>query len=87
MKMKETIALNADMEHESGGFTGRKYRVVDTRYGHDVSEHDFPGDAERAARARPFSKVVSQPNRDTTPALRDIARRRMVKTNPDVDEE
>lgn len=85
MKLNEAVELQADIEHESGGFTGRKYRVVDTRYGHDVSEHDFPGDAEKAARARPFSKVVSTPNRATTPALRDMARSRMVKTSPDVD--
>lgn len=70
---------------DSSSFIGRKYTVVDTKYGHYISEHDNPEDAERSARARPYSKVVSQPRPENTPQVRDMARRRLVKTNPDVD--
>lgn len=70
---------------DSSSFIGRKYRVVDTKYGHYISEHDNPEDAERAAQARPWSKVLSEPDPAQTQEVRDIARQRLVKTNPDVD--
>lgn len=70
---------------DSSSFIGRKYQVVDTKYGHVISEHDNPQDADHAAQARPYSKVLSQPNPAMTPEVRDIARQRLVKTNPDTD--
>jgi hypothetical protein len=70
---------------DSSSFVGRRFTVVDTKYGHVISEHDNPEDAEHAAQARPWSKVLSQPNPAQTPEVRDIARQRLVKTNPDVD--
>ena|SRR5580765_6179902 len=70
---------------DSSSFIGRKYTVVDTKYGHYISEHDTPDAAEKSARARPYSKVISQPRLENSPVVRDMARRRLVKTNPDVD--
>ncbi len=70
---------------DSSSFVGRKYRVVDTKYGHYISEHDNPEEAEKAAQARPWSKVLSEPDPAQTQEVRDIARQRLVKTNPDVD--
>lgn len=88
MKIKATTELYgqaAGGQSDSSSLIGRKYRVVDTRYGQDVSEHDTPEEAEHAARARPYSKVQSQPDLSRTPAVRDMARARAVQTNPDVD--
>lgn len=78
-------AQAAGGQTDSSSFIGRKLRVVDTRYGHAISEHDNPEDAERAARARPYSKVVSWPRPENSQKLRDMARARAVKTNPDID--
>lgn len=88
-KMEETIALYgtaAGSQTDSSSLVGRKYKVVDTKYGHIIGEYDFPEDAERAAQARPYSRVItSEPSIVQTPAVRDIARQRLVKTNPDID--
>jgi hypothetical protein len=82
---KQRKKLRGAGQTDSSSLIGRKYQVVDTHYGHVISEHDNPEDADHAASARPFSKVLSQPNPAMTPEVRDIARRRLVKTNPDVD--
>lgn len=78
-------ATAAGGQTDSSSFIGRKYRVVDTNYGHYVGEYDDPEEAERAALARPYSKVVSNPDPAQTQEVRDMARKRLVKTNPDVD--
>lgn len=87
MNLAATVAMKKKLragQSDSSSFVGRKYRVVDTRYGHEISEHDNPEDADHAAQARPYSKVLSYPNPAQTPEVRDIARRRLVQTNPDV---
>jgi len=84
-KLQPYFKLDSAGQSDSSSFIGRKYTVVDTKYGHYISEHDNPDEAENAARARPYSKVVSQPRPENTPAVRDMARQRLVKTNPDVD--
>ena len=89
MNQKSQIELlkgqAAGGQTDSSSFVGRKFRVVDTKYGHAISEHDDPAEAEKAARARPYSKVISWPQIEKTQQLRDIVRQRQVKTNPDVD--
>lgn len=70
---------------DSSSFIGRRYRTVDIKYGHEIGEYDNPEEAEHAAQARPWTKVLSEPNPAQTPEVRDIARRRLVKVNPDVD--
>lgn len=88
MNQKSQIELTsaaAGGQTDSSSLVGRKYQVVDTKYGHVISEHDNPEEAETAARARPWSKVVSYPNPANTQKARDMARQRLVKTNPDVD--
>ena len=90
MKQKETTMFGqaAGGQTDSSSFVGRKYYVQDNPavgYGHVISEHDNPEDAERAMLARPNSKVTSRPLPQFTPEVRDRARQRLVKTNPDVD--
>lgn len=89
MKLKSQVELMksaaAGGQTDSSSLIGRKYRVVDTRYGHVISEHNTPDEAEYAARARPYSKVLSEPEPSQTQEVRDMARRRLVKTNPDID--
>jgi hypothetical protein len=72
-------------QSDSSSFIGRKYRVTDTKYGHSIGEYDDPETAEHAARTRPYSKVTSWPQPENSQKLRDIARKRQVKTNPDID--
>lgn len=82
----------------SSSLIGRKYYVTLKQDGsspaarypqiHDprvVSEHDTPEEAEKASLAMPYTKVTSEPRREETPEIRDIVRRRAVRTNPDVD--
>ena len=78
-------AAAAGGQTDSSSFVGRKYTVVDTHYGHPISEWDDPDSAEKAATGRPYSKVLSRPLPQFTPKVRDMARQRLVKTNPDVD--
>jgi hypothetical protein len=84
-KRKKKLRGAAGGQTDSSSFIGRKYVVQDIRYGHLIGEYDTPEEAEHASLARPYSKVMSQPNPAQTPEVRDIARRRAVKTNPDVD--
>jgi len=71
---------------QSGGSSqlGRRWKVVDTKYGHTVSDHSTYDEAENASLARPYSKVVSYQTPSETPEVMEIARQRMVQTNPDV---
>ena len=87
MKLNAQIELTADAaggQTDTSSFVGRKYYVVD-RYGHAAGEYDDPDEAERAAQMNPWHKVVSKAKATQTQELRDIARQRLVKTNPDVD--
>jgi hypothetical protein len=84
MNLHAQVELLKAGQTDSSSMVGRRYRVVDTKYGHVISEHDNPEDAEHAARARPYSKVLSEPVPSQTPAVRDMARARAVQTNPDV---
>lgn len=84
MNLKSQIALQGG-QTDGSSLMGRKYQVVDTKYGHVISEHDNWMEAEQAARARPYSKIKSFPNPENGQNLKDIARKRLVKTNPDVD--
>lgn len=101
MKLDETIKLNcvgaAPAVGVSSVMTGRKYRVVSTRYGMNpgkngltddriISEWPTLEEAQRASDAMPYTKVVVGPlPEDQTMQVRDLARRRLVQTNPDVD--
>jgi len=84
IKRMNAIGVEGAGQTDSSSLIGRKYRVVDTKYGFTMSEYDNPEEAEHAAQARPYSKVMSEPNPAQTPEVRDIARRRLVQTNPDV---
>ncbi len=86
--METTLALQATAagsQTDSSSMVGRKYKVVDTKYGHVIGEYDDPEEANTAMLARPYSKIVSTPDIAQTPAVRDIARKRLVQTNPDID--
>lgn len=86
MKLNAQIELTADAaggQTDTSSLVGRKYYVVD-RYGHVSSEHDDPDEAEHAAQMNPWHKVVSQARATQSQQVRDIARQRLVQTNPDV---
>jgi hypothetical protein len=53
----------------------KKYRVVDTKYGHEISEHDSSEEAHRAALARPYSKVMSHPDPAQLQVVRNMKRK------------
>ena len=79
--------------------TGRKYWVTSKNYGNSPAArfprvqdgqvtsgpYDDPQEAEKASQAMPYTKVSSAPQLEQTPAVRDIARKRAVRTSPDVD--
>lgn len=85
MKLRSQIELSATSgQSDSSSLVGRKYWVVD-RYGHTIGEYDDPAEAEKAATMSPWHKVVSKARATQSQQVRDIARQRLVKTNPDVD--
>ena len=83
--VSQKIKAEGAGQTDSSSFIGRRYRVIDTKYGHSIGEYDNPDEAEHAARTRPYSKVTSWPQPENSQKLRDIARQRQVRTNPDVD--
>lgn len=86
--MAATLALQATAagsQSDGSSLVGRKYLVRDTKYGHPIGEYDNPDEAKTAMLSRPYSAITSQPNIAQTPQVRDLARKRLVKTNPDVD--
>jgi hypothetical protein len=95
MNLKTTIALSQSArkkgitegggQTDSASFVGKRYRTVDTHYGHYIGEYDNPEEAEHAARARPFTKVLSYPVPAQMPKVRNTARRKALKKNPDTD--
>jgi hypothetical protein len=91
-KLKSVVGLGKKMEADAAGgqtdsssFVGRKYKTQDTKYGHFINEFNDPVEAEKSARARPYTRVISWPQPTKTQDVRDMARQRIVKTNPDVD--
>lgn len=96
-KKKKRVKANTGGQGSSS-LIGRKYYVVNRNDGTSpaarypqkydsrvVSEHNNPEDAEKASLAMPYTRVMSEPRREETPEIRDIVRRRAVRTNPDVD--
>lgn len=84
-KKKKKVKGAAGGQTDSSSFIGRKYIVQDhPGYGHYIGEYDTPEEAEHASRTRPYSRVISRPRPENTPEVRDMARQRLVKTNPDV---
>jgi len=81
---RRLVKTNPDIDAETqqadnAAFTGKKYRVQDTHYGHLISEHDDEASAKKAANARPFSRVISQPEWQHTQRVRDMVRKKVVR--------
>lgn len=71
-------------QSDNAAFVGKKYRTQDTKYGHLINEYDDEGEAHKASLARPYTRVLSQPEPKHTEKSRAMARRRAAKVNPDV---
>jgi len=97
VKLVKDVKANTGGQGQ-GSEIGRKYYVVlkhdgsspashyPQKYdGKVVSEHNTPEEAETASLAMPYTRVQSEPRREETPEIRDIVRKRMVRTNPDID--
>jgi hypothetical protein len=86
MNLQTTILLYAsssDSQSDNAGFVGKRLRVQDIGYGQYVSEHDSTESAEKAATARPYSRVLRHTEWGQTQKARDMARRRLArKTGP-----
>lgn len=70
------------LNRESDGVSQGKLGTTNTRVVHRTKIAD---QAEKMSQAMPYTKVVSAPLPEETIKLRDIARKRLVRTNPDVD--
>lgn len=79
VKTNPDVDSNADEQADNAAFTGKKYRVQDTHYGHYISEHDDEDEAETAAKARPYSRVISETEWQHTQKARDAARKKLLK--------
>ena len=67
-KLKSVVGSDREMSADAAGgqtdsssFIGRRYKTQDIKYGHYIGEYDTPEEAEKAARARPYTRVVSWP--------------------------
>lgn len=79
---KRLVKTNPDVdagitESDNAAFVGKKYRVQDTHYGHLISEHDNEASAEKAANARPFSRVLHHPEPQFEQRIRNVVRRKV----------
>jgi hypothetical protein len=79
------VKLSPDSQTDNAGFTGKKYRVVDISYGHNVSEHDSTASAEYAAQGRPYSKVIGRTTTDgfqltSNQKVRDMVRNKLKRS-------
>lgn len=78
-------STNETPQTDSAAFTGKKYIVQDTKYGHFTSEHDSSSSANLAEQARPYSRVlrhgVPLHNRQD---VRNKKQKRVSEVNPDV---
>jgi hypothetical protein len=82
MNLAAAIALYAsspDSQSDNAAFTGKKYRVQDISYGHYVGEFDTSEEANHAAQARPYSRVLKHTEWSQTQKSRDMARRKLAR--------
>lgn len=73
-----------DSQTDENAFVGKKFKVQDTKYGHYTSEHDDKKTADIASLARPYSRVLTQPEPSQVQKNRDKTRKKLVEGNPDV---
>ena len=85
MNLNNTISLYCEGagQSDSSSLIGRKYTLVDTKYGHEVGEYDTPEEAEKAMLARPYTKIRSTPEVWQTQLARNVARKKFKTQNPD----
>jgi len=81
VNLKSQIELQSS-QTDGNSLIGRTYYVVDTKYGNIISTHNWPDEAEHAARARPYSKVISKPHAENGQNLKEPKKG---LPNPDVD--
>jgi hypothetical protein len=77
------MSTNETQQTDSAGFTGKRLKVVDTKYGHYVSEHDSSSSAQQAKDARPYSKVIRAPDWNNLQRVRNINRTKALVENED----
>src|ERR1700751_70167 len=80
----DAMHTNETSQKDNAGFTGKRYRVQDTKFGHLISEHDSSEEAPAAANARPYSRVIQAPEWQHVPEVREKSRKKLARKNPDV---
>ena len=77
---------NETQQKDNAAFTGKRLVVQDTKYGHFVSEHDSSGSASLAQQARPYSRILRNPEPHNLQKSRDMSINKAAKSNPDIGE-
>lgn len=70
----DAMSYKEDQQKDNAAFTGKPFRVQDTKYGHYISEHDTEEEANKASLARPYSRVLKYPEPSQTQEVRDYNR-------------
>ena len=90
MARKRLVKTNPDVDAakykeksqtDENAFTGKKFRVQDTKYGHMISEHEDEDDARHAALTRPYSRVLKHEEPNQSSKNRAKTRKKVVNTN------
>src|SRR5271157_4467616 len=93
MARKRLVKTNPDVDAakykeksqtDNAAFIGKKYRTQDTKYGHILGEYDSSEEAFAASLARPYTRVLKHAEPGQLQKNRDKARRKAIRTNPDV---
>jgi hypothetical protein len=77
-------STNEKGQTDSAAFTGKKYIVQDTKYGHFTSEHDSSSSASLAEQARPYSRILRHVPPHNDQRVRNKSIKHIAKVNPDV---
>ncbi len=79
----DAMKLNETQQKDNAAFTGKRLIVQDTKYGHFVSEHDSSSSASLAEQARPYSRILRNPEPHNLQKSRDMSTKKLAKSNPD----
>lgn len=69
---------------DNAAFRGKKFRTQDTKYGHIINEYDSSDEAQAAALARPYTRVLKHAEPGQLQKNRNKARKKLIRNNPDV---
>lgn len=69
------VHYKEQQQKDNAAFTGKPFRTVDTKYGHYIGEYDSEEEANQAALARPYTRVLKHVDPSQSQDVRDLNRK------------